>query len=65
MKEVKVYQANNGTLCNTANEALHHDEVDRIKDELNRRFYLYEDDYEIATWIAEHFTRNVKTNEGE
>jgi hypothetical protein len=58
MKEVTAYKADNGVLCNTADEALHHDEVDRIRVELNNLFYLRgNDDNEIAAWIAENFKR--------
>ena len=58
MKQITAYQANNGTLCKTAEGALHQDEIDRVTGELKSKFSFAESDaYEMAVWIAENFSR--------
>ena len=58
MKQITAYQADNGTLFKTAEEALHQDEIDRVTGELKNQFSLAESNaYEIAVWIAENFSR--------
>lgn len=60
MKQITAYQADNGTLFKTAEEALHQDEIDRVTGELDHLFSLPENNaYEMAVWIAEHFSRKV------
>ena len=60
MKQITAYQADNGTLFKTAEEALHQDEIDRVTGELETGFALAESNaYELATWIAENFSRKV------
>ena len=58
MKKITAYEAKNGTLFKTTDEALHQDEIDRVTGELKSKFSVYESDaYEIAVWIAESFSR--------
>ena len=58
MKQITAYQADNGTLFKTAEEALHQDEIDRVTGELDQLFSLPENNaYEIAVWIAKNFSR--------
>lgn len=60
MKQITAYQADNGTLFKTAEEALHQDEIDRVTGELKNQFSLAESNaYEMAVWIAENFSRKV------
>ena len=60
MKQITAYQADNGTVFKTVEEALHQDEIDRVTDELKSKFSFVESDaYEMAVWVAENFSRKV------
>ena len=58
MKQITAYQADNGTLFKTAEEALHQDEIDRVTGELKSKFSFVESDaYEMAVCVVENFSR--------
>ncbi len=63
MRMITAFQADNGKIYALEEQAIQGDEIDRIFNELeNYIIFDHCDDErrEIATWIAEHFTRKLR-----